>query len=537
MRPATDNLVKRSYSEVVGDILTRLIGGVVNEPIIFDIKTDVYPLARPALSLRGITGQTNGAEQVDDESGNHAFQQDIDFEYDADLAAVVWLDGGTKPDQGSRFFVDYLLPDVDPPITDINVGSVARTLCEAVGREIATLYEEVNRAYRFGFVDLAEGKALELVVSILDVRRNTKDAAVGLLTFFRDPGVTGDIFIPSGAKVAAADGGAVFETTQQRTLQRGQPRIEAPIRATEDFTGEAGQVEAAAINEVVRPIAGIARITNFEPTFLGAADETDDELRRRAKAALYALGNATLPAIEAAIRSSFATTLEIWDPNGASARRTDLGTLTLLIEAEPERFPSLHAAVQSTRAAGVRAELIARYVFVTPKLVVEIAPGLNGAGKQQLAENVVSAVKELIRPLSSGDPLLASALLATVKAVEDVTGARIVDVATARSDVTAGAPETLVDAVVAFILGGAPTEETALRDAVDDLLFRQDAGAPGGGRIPDRSLILNESGSAQASDAEIEAAAFQIVAKIGDDAWWITLQMAPADIVLVEGSG
>lgn len=537
MTPATDNLVKRSYSEVVGDILTRLIGGVVNEPIIFDIKADVYPLARPAQSVRGITGQLMGVDQADDVPGNHAFLQDIDFEYDADLAAVVWLDGGAKPVQGSRIFVDYLLPDVDPPITDINVGSVARTLCEAVGREIATLYEEVNRAYRFGFVDLAEGRALDLVVSILGVRRKTKDAAVGLVTFFRDPGITGDITIPSGAKVAAVDDGAVFETTQQRTLQRGQPRIDAPIRAMEDFTGEAGQVEAAAVTEVVRPIAGIARITNFEPTFLGAADETDDELRRRAKAALYALGNATLPAIEAAIRSSFATTLEIWDPNGAPARRTDLGALTLLIEAEPERFPSLHAVVQGTRAAGVRAELIARYVFVSPKLVVEIAPGLTGAGKQKLAENVVAAVAELIHPLSSGDPLLGSALLSTVEAVEDVTGARIVDVATARSDVAASAPETLVDAVVAFILGSAPREETALRDAVDDLLFRQNAGVPGGGRIPDRSLILNESGNAQASDAEIEAAAFRITAKIDDDAWWITLDMSPADIALVEGSG
>ena len=119
-----------------------------------------------------------------------------------------------------------------------------------------------------------------------------------------------------------------FETTQQRTLQCGQVRIDAPIRATPDFPGEQGRVEAAAITELVRPIAGIARVTNFEPTFLGNADESDQELRARARAALYALGNATLPAIEAAVRGGLAKTLEIWDPSGPPARRTPPGAVS-----------------------------------------------------------------------------------------------------------------------------------------------------------------------------------------------------------------
>ena len=541
MNPATEHLIRRSFAEVVDDILTRLIGGVVNEPILFDVKTDLYPLSRPALTVRGLTGALDTGEeaaasgaQEDLAEGNHAFLQNVDFEYDPDAAAIAWLSGGARPRQGSRFFVDYTLPDADPPITDINTGSVARTLCEAVGREIATLYEEVNRAWRFGFIDHAEGRALDQVVSILDVRRKTNDAAIGLVTFFRDPGVTGDITIASGTKVAAADGGAVFETTQQRTLQRGQPRIDVPVRASEDFLGEAGQVEASTITVMLRPLAGIASITNVEATFLGAAPETDAELRQRAKAALFALGNATLPAVEAAVRQSFAKTLELWDPNGPPARRTSPGELALLVEAEPERFPGLDAAVNATRAAGIRTTLIARYVFVTPRLSVGITPGLTSAGKTKIAEDVIAAIDEMIRPLSSGDPLVGADLLAAIKAVDDVLDATILDVAVARSDVSVAKAETLVDAVTGFILAGVPSEETKLRSEVEQLLFDSGAGVPGGRRIPDRSLILNAAGDAPATDVEIEAAEFQVDATVLGEPGWIALAMTPADVALIE---
>ncbi|MEO1091399.1 MAG: baseplate J/gp47 family protein [Pseudomonadota bacterium] len=544
MNPATEHLIRRSFAEVVDDVLTRLAGGVVNEPILFDVKTDAYSLSRPALTVRGLTGALERGDGVpsagNDEDlveGNHAFRQNVDYAYDADAAAIIWLPGGARPRQGSRFFVDFTLPDADPPITDINTGSVARTLCEAVGREIATVYEEINRAWRFGFVDHAEGRALDQVVSILDVRRKTNDTAVGLVTFFRDPGVAGDITIASGTQVTTEDAAVVFETTQLRTLQRGQPRIDVPVRAAEGFPGDIGQVAASTITVMLRPLAGVASITNVEATVFGAQPESDDELRKRAKAALFALGNATLPAIESAVRQSFAKTLELWDPNGPPARRTTPGDVVLLVEAEPERFPGLDAAVNATRAAGIRSTLIARYVFVTPRLAVTIAPGLTSAGKQKLAADVVAAADALIQPLSSGDPLLGEALLSAVKQVDDVDEALILDVGVARSDISITKPETLVDAVTSFISAGTATEETRLRGDVEQLLFESRAGVPGGGRIPDRSLLLNAAGDAPATDIEIEAATFQVTATIDGDPWWIALSMTPADVTLIETAG
>lgn len=441
MNPETQNLIERPFQEVIDDILVSLVGGVVNEPIFFDKKSDFYRLAEPAQGVRGITGlieQQNGRTTT----AAHSFEQDIDFVFEPDQNAVIWQEGAKHPADETLFFVDYFRLNGSSPITDINVGSVARTVSEAIGREIATLYQQVNRAYLSGFIDTAEGKALDLVVSILNVKRKTKDFAVGLITLFRDPTVVGDITIPSGTALTTQKGEVSFQTTEQRTLQRGQARIDVPVRAGEDFPGEQGKVDANSITQLDRPIAGIARATNFEATFLGLADETDVQLRERARATLRAFSNATLAAIEKAVRDGRGKTLETWDPNGPPAKRSAPGTATLLIEAEPERLPSLKGEVNRVRAGGVLVGLIARYVFFTPKAVVEIAGGLTSAGKQKVVDEILAAVQAYVDPLTSGDPAVGADLLAAIKAVADVNSASIVDVIVSRSEVKPLEPET-----------------------------------------------------------------------------------------------
>ncbi|MBW4710445.1 baseplate J/gp47 family protein [Roseobacter sp. YSTF-M11] len=535
MNPDTVHLIQRSFGEVTDDILTSLVGGVVNEPVIFDLKSDLYPLAQPAAGVRGLTGQK--ADNTNAVPGNHAFEQGIDFAYDPDLAAILWLDGGARPIDGSTFFIDYVPADASSPITDINVGGVARTLSEAVSREIATLYQQLNRAYRFGFIDTAEGTALDLVVSILGVRRKAGDFAVGLVTFFRDPAVNGDVTIASGTKLTAKNGAVVFETTQQRTLQRGQARIDVPVRAGVDFAGEDGQVEAGAIDTLVRALAGVGKVTNNEPTILGASEETDAELRARAKAELYKLGNATLPALEAAAVDNFAKVTEFWDPNGPVARRTPPGVVTLLVESEPERFASVKAAVNDQRAAGIAATLVARYVFVTPRIIAGIKPGLTSAGKQKLVDEIIAAVAEFVEPLTSGDPLKGGDLIKAVEAVGDVQSVNLVDLHTFRTDASPAAPKDVIEALIGFLGANPAQEETALRAELDALLFALDPGAPTGNRIPDRSLIVTADGTGPASDADIEAGNFQVLAKLDGDPAWIVADLTAVDIALQEAAG
>lgn len=529
MNQPTVTLIQRPYQEIVDDVLTAIVGGVVNEPIRYDLKRDLYPLSEPANDIRGITGLH--------EDQAYAFLKEIDYVFNAGSNGVEWNENGTRPDDDTDFRVDYFRPNSRSPLTDINVGSVTRTLSEAVSREINTVYEQINLAYLSAFIDTATGRSLELVVAILGITRKTKEFAVGLETFFRQAGAVGNITIPEGTILATTKGEVIFETTQPRTLQQGQVRIDAPIRATVDFKREKGKVDPGAISQLLQPIAGISRVTNFDATFLGADDETDEELRLRAKAALRSLGKATLAALQRVVLEGGGKLTEVWDPDGAPDHRSDPGSVTLLIEAEPERFASLNTAVQETRAAGVQALVISRYVFFKPRILATIAPGLTAAGKLQVVDELIAALQGYTDGLSSGQPAEGQAMLKTLKDVEDVVDVKIVDVLVWRSDLGRPAQATLVDgianAVVASRAGGAPDDLDALKLIITSTLQETPPLVPTNTRIPDRSLLQGPDGQ-PATDAQIESGDFRVVATVGGDQWWVVLDMEPADVVVEE---
>lgn len=536
MNAETVNLIERPYQEIVDDILTAIVGGVVNEPIIFDVKSDLYSLAQPAKDVRAITGTIEAEGKPD--GGHHTFQKEVDFLFNADKNGIVWQDGGQKPKDETTFYVDYFLPTSRSPLTDINVGSVTRTLSEAIGREIATVYQQINLAYLSGFIDTAKGKALDFVVSILDVTRKTKEFAVGVVTFFRDPAIEGNIAILQGTELATAKGEVIFETREPRTLQRGQARIDVPIRAGDKFKGDAGKVVAGKITNLSQIIAGIARVSNFEPTFLAAEDESDDDLRLRAKAALRGLGKATIAALMRAVFENRAKLTELSDPNTPGDKRTAPGKVDMLVETEPARFPGLVAAVNDTRAAGVQVTIVARFVFVTPRIVAKIAPGLTAAGKTKIAGDIISTLQQYIEGLGAGKPATGQALLDVIKKVKDVTDPRIVDVRTARADVGKPGTDPLVEALVAKIVDVNVADPDALRAAIGQVIAGEGLTlVPSGARTPDRNIVQSldpsgkEASGERATDAEIEAGKFTVVP---GDQFSLVLDMEPADIALQE---
>jgi len=532
MDEKTVTLIERPFLEIVDDILTAIVGGVVNEEIIFDLKIEKYPLSQPAADIRGITGKIKQNGDV----VHHVFRKEVDYFFSPDDNAVIW-EGGEKPADETIFYVDYFRPEgqSQSPLSDINVGSVTRTLSEAIGREIAVVYQQINQAYLAGFIDTATGKSLDLVVSILGVQRQRGDSAVGFATFFRDPAVSGTISVIEGTRLIAPETGATFQTTQPRTLQQGQVRIDVPIRATEEFTGDAGQVAAGAISATAQPIAGINRVTNFDPTILGTEDESDEDLRLRAKARLRALGKATLAALELAIRQAGAELIETWDPNTpVLSKRSDPGKVLMQVATEPERFASLRSVVEQTRAAGVQTTLVALYIFFTPRMVVTVKPGIAPAGKDKLKQQIIDALQAYVDGLGSGDPATGEALLDAITGADEVniSEARIVDVITSRLDVSKPAEESLVDAILEA-LADAEDQRQAIASVVAE---EQPALLPTGRRTPDRTLVEGLSGD-PVTDEELEKGEFQVVAQVDGDNWWLVLDVAPADIALVEEGG
>jgi acyl-coenzyme A thioesterase PaaI-like protein len=395
MNGATVDLVNRPYAEIVDDILTSVIGGVVREPIPFDVKQVLYPLAHPATGIRTIVGTRTPPPPAPATPGLTTFTQGPDYTFDAGRNAVVWQSGGAHPDDETTFYVDYARAGVTSPLTDINVGSVTRTLCEAIAREITTVYQEINLAYLGGFIDTATGQALDQVVSILGVVRRGNDFATGLLTFLPNPAITGNITIPQGTEAGTATASATFVTTDMATLQAGQARIDIPVQATDAFRGPAGVVAAGAITTLTQPIAGIASVTNFDATVLPGAAETDAQLRARAKSTLQALSRATLAGLNEVVVEEGSAVDEVWDPNLQGNQRSDPGEVVILVKTEPARYPSLTSAVNGARAAGVLATVTARFVFFTPRVVARVPAAklpADNAGKVKLTNEIIAAM-------------------------------------------------------------------------------------------------------------------------------------------------
>src|SRR5262249_4265418 len=115
----------------------------------------------------------------------HAFQKGIDYKLED--STVEWLgNNSNQPDDKSHFTVSYYFSNGQIGLTDANVGSVLRTVVEATGREEELLYEEMEQVYEAGFIDTAQGRALDLVVSILGIKRKVPTHAYGTITFLKD---------------------------------------------------------------------------------------------------------------------------------------------------------------------------------------------------------------------------------------------------------------------------------------------------------------------------------------------------------------
>jgi len=534
VKPETVHLVERPYLEVVDDVLTALLGGVVNEAIAYDVKAAAYPLSRRAAVVRSVTGSVLEADPAGGPPKLRRLQflPGRDWIFAPGSNELVWEDGGTRPADETLFYVDYLPPDTRPPLTDVMVGSVTRTLAEAVSREIAGVYEQVDEAYRAGFIDTARGRSLDLVVSILGVERKTGEYASGVVSFYRDTAAgDGDAAIPEGVGLRTEDG-RPFVTTELRVLQRGQARIDVPVRADGAARGADGVVPAGAIGILVRPLLGIARVTNSEPTTLGAEPEADEQLRGRARAALRTLGSATVAALLRAVEEERAVPGELWDPESAAVR-VPPGTLTLLVEAEPERFAQVADAVHRTRAAGVLATVTARYVYVTPRLRITVPPSTPPDGQAKIVAQVLAAMQAVVDGLSRGDALEGRPLLEAVKAVKGVDAPVFVDVMAWKSDTEVAGPAAVAARTVAALPTTLPSRGE-LEAALAEALATSIPGAPDGRRTPARYLVVNAQGG-PATPEQVATGDFRVVATVGGEDRWIYLDVGAADVELGKG--
>lgn len=338
---------RRTYSEIIDNLLTHIVGGVAAEEHPFPpsgIKeAEEYSQALqkpPVAEIVSLYGMRNGK--------TYLFTKDKDYVLDADKQTLKWLKQADWPDKGTVFHVNYRTRDFKADISDIHVGSVVRTLSETVGLEIARAYAELEAVYQAGFIDSAAGKALDKVVALLGIKRVPAGRNTCEIEFARVAGTRGNIYIPAGTRVMTEDGDVEYEITESVTMLDKQTIIRVTAR---DMEQNSAELSADSLTVLVKPIAGIKSITNQGPSSAYLKPESDTGLRTRAKNFLHGSERATLGAIRSAVARQGVL---------ADYSENSPGIVTITPHAQtlaPELIQRINTAIADVRPAGVKVEL------------------------------------------------------------------------------------------------------------------------------------------------------------------------------------
>lgn len=419
----------RAYPDIVRDLLVTLTGGTVRELVPVPVPADDAIVLdrlvdRPLHRISHIEGFV---ERASEETGVAPYRfTTADFELIAtdggDVRdAVRFRPEGRQPAPGTDLTVSYYPDDIPtPPLTDLNVGSVTRTIMESIGVELALEEQLLEQVYRSAFLDTAEGGSLDKVVALVGVTRLPGGVPTVKLRFTRQPGSTGQITVPTGTAVTDETGEFRYATLTALTLEPG----EAERKVTAASTNSAGPAPATVLNRPEILISGISAVSNLNAASPAAAPETDAVLRKRARKALHIAGAGTLDALEYGIKGidgvKDVTVTEF--PNGVA------GEVKLDIVYATPGDTALEAFVatriEKLRPAGVRviageAETKTLSVTVTLTLEDAIFPESDFAALQSEAEDRLTAVIDAVSPggtVRSG-PLIA-ALLQDVRIVD-----------------------------------------------------------------------------------------------------------------------
>jgi uncharacterized phage protein gp47/JayE len=338
--------VAQPYERFADDLITALTGGMIREEHQFTGTEESYSLASPGALAATVKvfGQRNDSFAL--------FEGGIDYDYQDEEGLIVWKEKGRLPDDHSFFYVNYYLREGRRRLTDRNPGSVTTTLAESFAREFAVLHKQMEMIYRSAFIDLATGASLDHVSALLAVARKDARFAGGEALFKRSTPAEGDITIPAGALVSTNQG-QNFETSDKRTLRRGQLSVVAPIRA--QVEGPAGRVEAGEIKNINRPIFGIESVINEAATFFATEKETDEELRRRIKGTLERAGKSTLNAIKYSLIEEIPGVNE---GNVQLSETAEPGKVEIKFglgaAVDPDLVRRIEETIFNSRAAGVR---------------------------------------------------------------------------------------------------------------------------------------------------------------------------------------
>lgn len=318
-------------------------------------------------------------------------------------------------------------------LTDVNPGSVLRTLVEAFARELAEAYGRMGALYELGFLDTATGQSLDHLIALVGKKRLAGMRVQGEAFFVRDPHVTQRIRIPAGTTLYAQKGEAKipYQTESEAELEAGQSVIIIPVTAEippnkklEEIllgpkeTGQEHPLEQAA------PLAGIGQVYMARPTTPRLAQEGDEALRARVKTELAARGSGTLRAMEQALLQAGARSVTFRDALTAKGE-VPPGELEVVVDADLGQslvYQALWDGLVATKPPGILVHLRGlcyRPLFLELHLRPAVARPSTEV-RRTIRQQVEAAVLDALGALSPGEPLRWNPLMAKLLGIPGV---------------------------------------------------------------------------------------------------------------------
>lgn len=467
---------RRPYPEVLDHLVTDLVGGVASEEHPFPPPgVEKAPFRHlleraPAARVVSLYGQRDGAPR--------AFREGQDWKLLADRRTLEWTEKAELPDPGTLVAVSYLPAESAAALDDLQIGSVLRTLTESIALELARVYAAVDAVARASVVDTAEGSALDRVVALLGVERIRGGRPSGEVRFERAPASRGAITVLAGTRVMTTDGGIEYETVETATMLDGQGALVVGVRDVEAND----PLPAGALTVLPVPIAGISAVSNPKPTAIATDDESDPQLRTRAKSFLHGSERATVGALAQAIaRQGIAA--EVREP---ADRPGYVEIVTHVDRLLPEQRERLLAAIEAARPAGI---VVAPPRLEPPKRVdlslrLTTAAGLPERDLLAAQRAVRTKVEEYFRALPSGTDGSATRLVGLALSIQGVDDARILSAKVDGADRLDAAAGAIALAGFATVLGDLQIADPALASRLSAVISHpDDRPAPDGAAI------------------------------------------------------
>lgn len=322
-------------------------------------------------------------------------------------------------------------------LTDVNPGSVVRTLTEAFAREMAEAYARLSVIYEMGFIDTATGESLDHLVALLGQERVDGLQVVGEAIFSRDARVLGRVVIPEGTTLQIKKKGTgkevAYRTTREAELPAGQSVVTVPI-AADVPKGEAADQATLLPEDVgdarqVESLAGIGSVTIPRPTAPRGNRETDDGLRQRVKGLINAVGGGTTKAMERAILATGKVSGVVFrDAAAGGAPALQPGELEVVVDlvegdlSGTAVYETIWNAINAVKGPGVLVRLkgISERTVSFNLKVKPSAASLSVEKRQALRRAVEQAVSAAVTELPVGQQLLWNPLQAKVLSVPGV---------------------------------------------------------------------------------------------------------------------